>query len=113
MHRIPGHRRSDPRHGSACGGERVIPAPFEYVRATTVREASEALSADPDAKLLAGGHSLLPAMRLRVARPTTLVDIGRIRELSFVRDDGDVIAIGALTRHHDLETNATLQAGCP
>jgi carbon-monoxide dehydrogenase medium subunit len=91
----------------------VIPAPFEYVRATTLREATEALSEDPEAKLLAGGHSLLPAMRLRVARPTTLVDIGRVPDLSFVHDEGDVISIGALTRHHDVATSETLQARCP
>jgi carbon-monoxide dehydrogenase medium subunit len=91
----------------------VIPAPFEYVRAATIAEAIGALAEDPEAKLLAGGHSLLPAMRLRVARPTTLVDIGRLEELAFVRDEGGEIAIGALTRHHDLATSEVVQAGCP
>jgi carbon-monoxide dehydrogenase medium subunit len=91
----------------------VIPAPFEYVRATSVDEAVRALGNDPDAKLLAGGHSLLPAMRLRVARPATLVDIGRLRELSYVRDEGDVVAIGALTRHHDVAASDLLQETCP
>jgi carbon-monoxide dehydrogenase medium subunit len=91
----------------------MIPAPFEYVRAGSVEEAVTALGKDPEAKLLAGGHSLLPAMRLRVARPSTLVDIGRLADLSYVREDGDAIAIGALTRHHDIANSEVLQAGCP
>jgi carbon-monoxide dehydrogenase medium subunit len=91
----------------------MIPAPFDYVRATSVDDAVSALAADPEAKLLAGGHSLLPAMRLRVARPATLIDIGRLTELSFVRDDGDVVAIGALTRHHDVAASDVLHRLCP
>jgi len=91
----------------------MIPAPFDYVRATSVQEAIAALSADPDAKLLAGGHSLLPAMRLRIVRVSTLVDIGRLSDLSYVREDGDAIAIGALTRHHDVANSEALQTGCP
>jgi carbon-monoxide dehydrogenase medium subunit len=91
----------------------VIPAPFDYVRAESVEHAMGALSGDPDAKLLAGGHSLLPAMRLRVAHPSTLIDIGRLQDLSYVREDGDEIAIGALTRHHDLANSEALQTGCP
>jgi carbon-monoxide dehydrogenase medium subunit len=91
----------------------MIPAPFEYVRAGSVEEAVAVLAADPEAKILAGGHSLLPAMRLRVARPTTLVDIGRLRDLSYVREDGDHIAIGALTRHHDVANDGALQAAAP
>ena len=91
----------------------MIPAPFDYVRAGSLDEAIAALAADPDAKLLAGGHSLLPAMRLRIARPSTLVDIGRLSDLSYVREDGDEIAIGALTRHHDLANSEALQTECP
>ena len=91
----------------------MIPAPFEYVRAGSVEEAVAALTADPDAKLLAGGHSLLPAMRLRLVRVSTLVDIGRLTDLSYVREDGDAIAIGALTRHHDVANSEALQSGCP
>jgi len=91
----------------------MIPAPFDYVRAGSVEEAVAALSADPDAKLLAGGHSLLPAMRLRIVRVSTLVDIGRLADLSYVREDGDTIAIGALTRHHDVANSEALQTGCP
>jgi aerobic carbon-monoxide dehydrogenase medium subunit len=91
----------------------MIPAPFDYVRAGSVEQALGALVADPEAKVLAGGHSLLPAMRLRVARPTTLIDIGRLRDLSYVRENGDQIAVGALTRHHDVANSEALQAGCP
>src|SRR5207253_71148 len=63
-----------------------------------------------DAKLLAGGHSLLPLMKLRLATPSVLVDVGRLRDLSYIRDDGDHVAIGALTRHHDLEHSDLLGA---
>jgi carbon-monoxide dehydrogenase medium subunit len=80
----------------------MIPAAFDYEVADSVGHALSLLSGREDAKLLAGGHSLLPVLRLRVARPSLLVDIGRLEELSFVRDGGDTIAIGALTRHHDV-----------
>ena len=86
----------------------MIPAPFEYVRVGSVDEAIAALAADEEAKLLAGGHSLLPAMRLRVARPSTLIDIGRIEGLSAIREDGDAIVIGALARHHDVANSELL-----
>jgi aerobic carbon-monoxide dehydrogenase medium subunit len=91
----------------------VIPAPFEYERAETVDHAIELLTANEDAKILAGGHSLLPLMRLRLARPSMLVDIGRIRDLSYIREDDDVIAIGALTRHHDVANSEVLRRHCP
>ena len=91
----------------------MIPAPFEYERAETAVHAVELLSKHgSDAKLLAGGHSLLPLMRLRVARPSLLVDVGRLRELSYVREDGDRLAIGALTRHHDLANDSLLRERC-
>jgi carbon-monoxide dehydrogenase medium subunit len=89
----------------------LIPASFDYEVADSVEGAIELLGRD-DAKLLAGGHSLLPAMRLRVARPALLVDIGRIDGLRYVRADGDSIAIGALTRHHDLANDALLREHC-
>jgi carbon-monoxide dehydrogenase medium subunit len=91
----------------------MIPAPFEYERVEFVDHAIQLLSDDPEAKLLAGGHSLLPLMRLRLARPSKLIDISRIRELSYVREEGDAVAIGALTRWHDLETSEVLQRACP
>ncbi len=91
----------------------MIPAPFEYARAGSVDEAISLLAAHEDAKLLAGGHSLLPAMRLRLARPSMLVDIGRMSDLSYVREDGDRVAIGALTRHHDVANSEALADLCP
>jgi aerobic carbon-monoxide dehydrogenase medium subunit len=81
----------------------VIPAEFEYVRVDSVDEALTVLAEhDGDAKLLAGGHSLLPLMKLRLATPTLLIDIGRLNELSYVRVENGHVAIGALTRHHDI-----------
>ena len=91
----------------------MIPAPFEYARAGSVDEAISLLSGDPDAKILAGGHSLLPLMKLRLARPSMLVDIGRISDLSYIREDGDHVAIGALTRHHDVANSEALRELCP
>jgi carbon-monoxide dehydrogenase medium subunit len=81
----------------------MIPAAFEYVRPSSVAEAVSAIGgAGEDGKVLAGGQSLLPVLRLRLAYPTTLVDIGRVPELRGVRDDGDAIVIGAMTTHHDV-----------
>jgi carbon-monoxide dehydrogenase medium subunit len=92
----------------------MIPVAFDYVRATSPDEAVAMLvEHGDDAKLLAGGHSLLPLMKLRLAVPSVLIDLGRISELSYIRDAGDEIAIGALTRHHDLETSALLREQVP
>jgi carbon-monoxide dehydrogenase medium subunit len=91
----------------------MIPAPFEYRRAETVDDAIRTLAEHPDSKIIAGGHSLLPLMRLRLARPSMLVDIGRIQDLRYIREDGDQVAIGALTRHHDVATSEALQELCP
>jgi carbon-monoxide dehydrogenase medium subunit len=91
----------------------VIPAPFEYVRAESADAALAALAEHgDDAKLLAGGMSLLPLMKLRLATPTVLVDVGRARDLSYIRDAGDHVAIGALTRHRDVEISDLLAAEC-
>jgi carbon-monoxide dehydrogenase medium subunit len=90
----------------------VIPAAFEYARAGSVDEAIELLGRE-DAKLLAGGHSLIPLLRLRFARPSLLVDIGRLDELRYVREDGDRIAIGALSRHCELAGDSVLAKGAP
>ena len=90
----------------------MIPARFDYEVAESVEHAAELLGADPDAKLLAGGHSLVPAMKLRLARPSKLVDIGRLSDLSYVRDEGSHIAIGALTRHKDVHGAPLLQEHC-
>jgi aerobic carbon-monoxide dehydrogenase medium subunit len=91
----------------------MIPAAFEYARAESVDHAIELLSSNEDAKILAGGHSLLPLMRLRLARPSMLVDIGRVQELSGIREEGDSVVIGALTRHHDVANSDVLQELCP
>jgi len=90
----------------------MIPAEFEYELAGSLEEAVELLGSREDAKLLAGGHSLIPAMKLRIARPGTLVDIGGLSDLSYVREDGDAIAIGALTRHHDVAASDLLRERC-
>jgi aerobic carbon-monoxide dehydrogenase medium subunit len=81
----------------------VIPASFDYVRPDSVTEAVSALAgAGEDGKLLAGGQSLIPVLRLRLAYPSTLVDISRVGEMRGVRDDGDAILIGAMTTHHEV-----------
>ncbi len=91
----------------------MIPAEFDYARADSVDQALGLLrDGGPDAKALAGGHSLLPMMKLRLAAPSLLVDLGGVHELSYVRADGDQIAIGAMTRHRDVERDPTLRERC-
>ncbi|MFV1988192.1 MAG: xanthine dehydrogenase family protein subunit M [Gemmatimonadota bacterium] len=92
----------------------MIPTPFDYERANSVAQALTLLEqGGEDASLLAGGHSLLPLMRLRLARPTLLVDIGRLDDLRYVSIDGDHILIGALTTHHELADSSELEGACP
>lgn len=92
----------------------MIPAAFEYTRAGSAEEALAALAEHgDDAKLLAGGHSLLPLMKLRLASPAVLVDIGELSDLSYVRDAGDHVAIGALTRHRAVERSEMLRSEVP
>ena len=91
----------------------MIPARFDYEVAESPEHALELLGSREDAKLIAGGHSLVPAMKLRVARPALLVDIGRLDGLAGVRDAGEQIAIGALTRHAALARDPLLQEHCP
>jgi len=92
----------------------VIPAAFDYVRAESAEEAISLVGQHGDeAKFIAGGHSLLPMMKLRLAQPAVLIDIGRLTDLSYIRDGGDHIAVGALTRHMDVETSALLQEHVP
>jgi carbon-monoxide dehydrogenase medium subunit len=91
----------------------VIPAAFDYVRAGSADEAVALIAEHgEDAKFLAGGMSLLPLMKLRLSTPSVLIDVGRVRDLSYVRDGGNHVAIGALTRHRDLETNDMLAKEC-
>ena len=92
----------------------MIPASFDYVRADSADHALSLLTEHGgDAKLLAGGHSLLPLMKLRLATPAVLVDVGRVTDLSYIREDGDQVAIGALTRLRDLEISEVLKAQVP
>jgi len=91
----------------------MIPAPFDYEVADSVEHAVELLGSREDAKLLAGGHSLIPLLRLRFTRPALLVDIGRIDELRYVRDAGDKLAIGGMTRHHNVQHDPLVQEHCP
>ncbi len=91
----------------------MIPLAFDYEVAESVDHAVELLGQHGDeAKLLAGGHSLLPIMKLRLAAPAILIDLGRISDLNYVRDEGDELAIGAMTRHCDVERDPLLQEHC-
>jgi carbon-monoxide dehydrogenase medium subunit len=95
-------------------GQVMIPAAFDYKRAGSAEEAISLVGEyGEDAKFLAGGHSLLPLMKLRLAQPSVLIDIGRLADLSYIRDAGDHIAIGALTRHADVEHSPVLAEHVP
>ena len=92
----------------------MIPAPFDYVRPAGVEDALRLLAEHgEDAKVLAGGHSLLPIMKLRLAAPALLVDVGRLDALRHIRIEGEDVAIGALTRHADLVSSPVLRAEVP
>jgi carbon-monoxide dehydrogenase medium subunit len=82
----------------------VIPSAFDYEAPSTLDEAVRALAeAGEDAKVLAGGQSLLPVLRMRLATPTKLIDLGKVAELRGVREDGDALVIGAMTTHYDVQ----------
>jgi CO/xanthine dehydrogenase FAD-binding subunit len=85
-------------------GPTMKPAPFEYIRPTSIDEACALLAADDNARLIAGGQTLVPMMAMRLARPTRLIDIARIPALSFVREERDALVIGAATRQCVVET---------
>ena len=92
----------------------MYPASFEYHRAATVEEAVGLLTRyKDDAKLLAGGHSLIPMMKLRLAQPKHLVDIGRVSGLSGVKEEGGHFVIGALATHFAVESSAAVKQKCP
>jgi carbon-monoxide dehydrogenase medium subunit len=92
----------------------MIPVAFEYARPDTLDRALVLLAEHgEDAKIIAGGHSLLPVMKLRLAAPELLIDIGRLEELRYVRVDGDELAIGARSRHHDVATSEVVRAEAP
>jgi aerobic carbon-monoxide dehydrogenase medium subunit len=91
----------------------MIPAAFNYESPRTLNEALALLESNPEAKLLAGGHSLLPAMKLRLATPPALIDLGRIPDLDYIRDTGGHVAIGALTPHAAVASSELLQRMSP
>lgn len=91
----------------------MFPATFEYYAPGTVKEAIALLSQHKDAKVIAGGHSLIPAMKLRLAQPTALVDIGRIPELVGIKVGADGTTIGALTTHARIALSEEIRARCP
>jgi CO/xanthine dehydrogenase FAD-binding subunit len=88
-------------------------APFEYLRPADIDEACALLAADADARIIAGGQTLVPMMAMRLARPSRLIDIGRIAALSYLREDGDAVAIGAATRQCKVERDAVVAARLP
>jgi carbon-monoxide dehydrogenase medium subunit len=92
----------------------MIPAQFDYLQPATLDEAIAMLAEHPDdAKILAGGHSLIPAMKLRLATPQILIDIGRIQNLSYINEADGEIRIGAMTTHYQIESSARLREICP
>lgn len=88
-------------------------APFAYKKATSLAEAIDLIQQNPEAKLLAGGHSLIPAMKLRLAAPPLLIDISKLAELRGIRQEGQTLVIGAMTTYHELETSELLKTHCP
>src|SRR5689334_8868907 len=92
----------------------MYPASFEYHRPTTLDEALGLLARyGEDAKALAGGQSLLPAMKLRLAEPTALIDLGGLNDLRAIQATGGGFTLGAMTTHYAIESSEALQAGCP
>lgn len=91
----------------------MIPANFDYESPSTLKEALELLGSNGEAKILAGGHSLLPAMKMRLANPPALIDIGRIAGLNHIRESGDKVVIGAMTPHADVASSAILHKTSP
>ncbi|HEY4913676.1 MAG TPA: xanthine dehydrogenase family protein subunit M [Candidatus Dormibacteraeota bacterium] len=92
----------------------MIPAAFEYARASSVEEATKLLNKyGEDAKVLAGGHSLIPLMRLRLAQPKALVDINGIKDLDHIKESGSKLHVGALTRHVSIQNSAVVKQKLP
>jgi aerobic carbon-monoxide dehydrogenase medium subunit len=92
----------------------MIPASFDYIAAKSLDEAISLLAKHKDdAKILAGGHSLLPAMKLRLMQPKVLIDLGRIRDLSYIKEEGGQLRIGAMTTHFQVEISDVLRRSCP
>src|SRR5260370_755847 len=114
VHRLPQHRQGRAGRRGRRKGVGVIPSSFTYTGAGCASEALDlAAEYGEDAKFLAGGHSLLPLMKLRLAAPEVIIDLGGVRDLSYVTDQGSYVAIGALTRHHDVEHSELLGRQVP
>lgn len=91
----------------------MIPASFDYARPKTLSEAVSLLGKNPEAKILAGGHSLIPLMRFRMATPPMLIDINQLEDLAYIKEEGDWLRIGAMTRESDLEHSEVIQNKYP
>src|SRR5258708_7899361 len=92
----------------------MIPAQFDYIAAKSLDEAMTLLAKHKDdAKILAGGHSLIPAMKLRLMQPAVLIDISKIKDLAYIREEGGQIRIGAMTTHYQVESSDLLRRVCP
>src|SRR2546425_7997542 len=92
----------------------MIPAPFDYLRPQSLDEAIALLDLHgADAKVLAGGHSLLPAMKLRLAQPKIIIDLSRVANLSSIREENGTISIGAMATHYQIESSPLLREKCP
>ena len=91
----------------------MIPANFDYLRPATLDAALAALASMDDAKVLAGGHSLIPALKLRLAQPRSVIDISRIPGLNYIRATNGQVLIGAMTTHHEIESSELLKEKCP
>ena len=91
----------------------MIPTTFDYQRATSIDDALAKLQAASGGKLIAGGHSLVPLMKLRLSEPTVLIDVARIPGLAGIKEKDGRIEIGACTTHHDVASSALLRQVCP
>jgi aerobic carbon-monoxide dehydrogenase medium subunit len=91
----------------------MYPASFEYHSPSTVKEALSLMTKLEDAKVLAGGHSLVPMMKLRLAQPKNIIDLRKVTGLSGIKEDGGAIVIGAMTTHWDVESSALIKGKCP
>src|SRR5437879_12152085 len=99
--------------GSPLQEPKMFPSQFDYVRANTLYEAVSLLAQNEDAKIRAGGHSLIPAMKLRLSMPSMLIDIGRIKDLSYIVEADGQIRVGAMTTHYQIESSDLLKKICP
>src|SRR5204863_7942894 len=91
----------------------MIPASFDYQQPKTLDEAIKLLGQNEDSKVLAGGHSLVPAMKLRLAQAKSVIDIGRIADLNYIRERNGQIVLGAMVTHYDIESSGLLKEKCP